>query len=182
MLSLWVLQGGLCGKTSWSVQFKTQLVPAGSTKPTKDQLSPSITCGVLSKICVKRLKTARYRKNKKWERLKGIPKSKQEREEDHAGEDLRIATHGRLVLSVPKPQLGISDRRAEYRGATLEQRKCEEKAQAEGTDFKSHLYPQNHLVRTMIFWSAGLMNDQLQKRVGKGIFKSFFSVSHQISR
>lgn len=38
------------------------------TKSPRTQLSPSVSAGVLSKIRVKRLKTARYRKKKKNER------------------------------------------------------------------------------------------------------------------
>lgn len=84
-------------------------------------------------------------------------------------------------------QLGISEGTAEYRGATLEQRKCEEKGEAEGNYSVLTLnltcyIPVDHLVRTMVFWSEGLMIS-LRKGGRKGVVLSFFSLfpTRQIS-
>lgn len=84
-------------------------------------------------------------------------------------------------------QLGISEGTAEYRGATLEQRKCEEKGEAEGSYSVLTLnltcyIPVDHLVRTMVFWSEGL-TISLRKGGRKGVVLSFFSLfpTRQIS-
>lgn len=143
------------------------------TKSPRTQLSPSVSAGVFSKIRVKRLKTARYRKKKKNERDQREYQSQSRKGKSTMLE--KILWKSCTVCTLL--QLGISGGTAEYRGSTLGQRKCEEKGEAERkysvlTINPTDYIPLNHLVRTMVFWSARLMIS-LRKGEAKGLFKGF---------
>lgn len=177
MLSLWMLQGGLCRKTSWSLSLKPHLIPSISCKTTKDSTEPtSHRWHLFKNMCKKGWKLTDTERTKRVRETRGKAKVK-------AGKGRTACWRrscGRLVLSLPKLQLGISGGTAEYSGATLGHRKCEEKGKAERkhsvlTLNPTDYIPLNHLVRTMVFWSAELIIS-LRKGGTKGLFKCFFSL------